>query len=227
MLYSKDKEKECTGYSDADWAGDVNDRKSTSGYVFKLSGAAISWRSKKQSCVALSTAEAEYIALASATQESVWLQELLSSMKETIVKPATIFEDNKSAICLAKNPQYHGRAKHIDIKHHFIRQRVQDGDIKLEFCKSEDMIADMLTKGLSSYQFAKLKPRLHYAINLKRFVAAFFTIYLTRLILQVLLFTLRRQMPVSPPLGNVFLSQRVLCSGITSVVLCLAYSMCI
>ena len=157
LLYSKDKEKECTGYSDADWAGDVNDRKSTSGYVFKLSGAAISWRSKKQSCVALSTAEAEYIALASATQESVWLQELLSSMKETIVKPATIFEDNKSAICLAKNPQYHGRAKHIDIKHHFIRQRVQDGDIKLEFCKSEDMIADMLTKGLSSYQFAKLR----------------------------------------------------------------------
>ena len=105
VLYSKDKEKQCTGYRDADWEGDVNDRKSTSGYVFKHSGAAISWRSKKQSCVALSTAEAEYIAFASATQESVWLQELLSSMKETIVKPATIFEDNKSAICLAKNPQ--------------------------------------------------------------------------------------------------------------------------
>ena len=157
LLCSKDKEKECTGYSDADWAGDVNDRKSTSGFVFKLCGAAISWRSKKQSCVALSTAEAEYIALASAVQESVWLQELLSSMKEASVKPATIFEDNKSAICLAKNPQYHGRAKHIDIKHHFIRQRVQDGDIKLEFCKSEDMIADMLTKGLNIYQFAKLR----------------------------------------------------------------------
>ena len=157
LLYSKDKEKECTGYSDADWAGDVNDRKSTSGFVFKLCGAAISWRSKKQSCVALSTAEAEYIALAIAVQESVWLQELLSSMKEASVKPATIFEDNKSAICLAKNPQYHGRAKHIDIKHHFIRQRVQDGDIKLEFCKSEDMIADMLTKGLNFYQFAKLR----------------------------------------------------------------------
>ena len=78
-------------------------------------------------------------------------------MKETIVKPATIFEDNKSAICLAKNPQYHGRAKHIDIKHHFIRQRVQDGDIKLEICKSEDMVADMLTKGLNFYQFAKLR----------------------------------------------------------------------
>ena len=102
---------------------------------------------KKQSCVALSTAEAEYIALASAAQEFKWLQWLPSSMKETSVKPATIFEDNKLAICLTKSPRYHGRTKHIDIKHHFIRQRVQDGDIKLEFCKSEDMIANMLIKG--------------------------------------------------------------------------------
>jgi len=157
LLYSKDKGKECTGYSDADWAGELNDRKSTSGFVFKLSGAAISWRSKKQSCVALSTVKAEYIALASAAQESVWLQELLSSIKEPRVKPATIFEDNKSAICLAKNLQYHSRAKHIDIKHHFIREKVQAGDIKLEFCKSEDMVADMLTKGLNMVQFAKLR----------------------------------------------------------------------
>ena len=157
LLYSKDKGKECTGYSDADWAGDLNDRKSTSGFVFKLSGAAISWRSKKQSCVALSTAEAEYIALASAAQESVWLQELLSSIKEPRAKPPTISEDNKSAICLAKNPPYHGRAKHIDIKHHFIRQRVQAGNIKLEFCKSENMVVDMVTKGLNMVQFAKLR----------------------------------------------------------------------
>ena len=130
LLYSREKEKECTGYSDADCAGNVNNRKSTSCFVFKLCGGAISWRSKQQSTVALSTAEAEYIALASAAQESVWLQELLSNMKETSVKPATIFEDNKSAICLAKNPRYHGRAKHTDIRHHFIRQRVQEGDIK-------------------------------------------------------------------------------------------------
>ncbi len=108
LVYSKDKEQECQGYSDADWAGDLGDRKSTSGYIFKLSGGAISWRSKKQSCVALSTAEAEYIALASAAQESVWLQELLTSLKETKIKPTTIYEDNQSAICLAKNPQYHG-----------------------------------------------------------------------------------------------------------------------
>ena len=75
--------------------------------MFKLCGAAISGRGRKQSCVALSTADAEYIALASAAHESVKLQELLSSIKEASVKPATIFEDNKSAICLAKNPQFH------------------------------------------------------------------------------------------------------------------------
>ena len=90
LLYSKDKERECTRYSDADWAGDVNNRKSTSGFVFELCGCAISWRSKQQCRVALSAAEAEYIALASAAQEPVWLQELLSNMKETSVKPATI-----------------------------------------------------------------------------------------------------------------------------------------
>ena len=95
LLFSKGNEKECTGYSDGEWASDVNDRKSTSCFAFKLWGAAISWRSKKQSHVALSTAEAEYIVLASAVQESVWLQELLSSMKETGAKPAIIFEDNK------------------------------------------------------------------------------------------------------------------------------------
>ena len=160
LVYSKDKDQECTGYSDADWAGDLGDRKSTSGYIFKLSGGAISWRSKKQSCVALSIAEAEYIALASAAQESVLLQELLLSLKETKIKPTTIFEDNQSAICLAKNPQYHGRAKHIDIKYHYVRERVAAGDIKLEFCKSQDMAADMFTKGLSSPQFIKLREML-------------------------------------------------------------------
>ncbi|KAL1279422.1 hypothetical protein QQF64_026095 [Cirrhinus molitorella] len=74
LLYSKDKPKECIGFSDADWAGDQDDRKSMSGHMFQISGAAVSWRSKKQTCVALSTAEAEYMALASAAQDTVWMQ---------------------------------------------------------------------------------------------------------------------------------------------------------
>ena len=99
LLYDKKKVMDFIGYSDADRAGDLDDHRSTSGYIFKLSGAAVSWGSKKQSCVALSTAEAEYMALTSAAQEAVWMQHLQNDL---------IYEDNQSTICMAKNPQYHG-----------------------------------------------------------------------------------------------------------------------
>ena len=112
------------GYSDANWAGDLDDRKSTSGYVFKMSGAAISWMSKKQTCVALSTAEAEYMALSMAAQESIWLECLLSNMEKKSDEPVVIYEENQSTICMATNPKFHGRAKHIDIKHHYVRDQV-------------------------------------------------------------------------------------------------------
>ena len=108
LLYDKEKVTDFMGYSDADWAGDLDDRRSTSGYVFKLSGAAVSWRSKKQSCVALSTAEAEYMALASATQEAVWMQHPQNDLNEASVKSTLIYEDNQSIICMAKNLQYYG-----------------------------------------------------------------------------------------------------------------------
>lgn len=109
LLFKTSTEKDCVGFSDADWGGDLDDRKSTSGYVFQIGGTAISWRSKKQACVALSTAEAEYIALA---QESVWLQQLLADIKKEPPKKMVIFEDNQSAISIARNPQFHGRSKH-------------------------------------------------------------------------------------------------------------------
>ena len=146
-----------TGYSDADWAGDLDDGKSTSGYVFTMSGAAISWLSKKQNCVALSTAEAEYMAMSMAAQESVWLERLLSDMNEKSDEPILIYEDNQSTICMAMNPKFHGRAKHIDIRHHYVREQVANKKISLKYCASEDMIADMLTKGLSRTQFIKLR----------------------------------------------------------------------
>ena len=150
LLYREDTPAEITGYSDADWASDVGDRKSTSGYVFLLGGTAISWRSGKQTCVALSTAEAEYVALSAAAQEAVWLQQLTSDLLKKSIRETTILEDNQSTICLAKN---HGRTKHIDIKYHFIRDLVEAGRIKLTYCASEDMVADMLTKGLPIKQF--------------------------------------------------------------------------
>ena len=157
LLYSKSDSSNCVGFSDADWGGDLDDRKSTSGYLFQVGGTAISWRSKKQTCVALSTAEAEYIALASAVQESLWLQQLVTDLKKEEVKSMVMYEDNQSAISMTKNPQFHGRAKHIDIKYHFVREQVGSGKLELKYCKTNDMIADMMTKGLSGEQFEKLR----------------------------------------------------------------------
>ena len=111
------------GYSDSDWAGDVGDRRSTSGYLFKIGDCAVSWRSRKQSVVALSSAEAEYIALASGAQESVWLSRVVLELTGGSGKACSVMHvDNQSAIAMAKNPQFHGRGKHIAIKYHFIRE---------------------------------------------------------------------------------------------------------
>ena len=109
---------------------------------------------EQQSCVALSTAEAEYVALSATAQEAKWLT---SDLLDYNIGATEIFEDNQSAICLAKTPQFHGRTKHIEIKYHFIRDEVESGNVKLEYCRSEDMIADMLTKGLPITQFVKLR----------------------------------------------------------------------
>ena len=158
LLYVRGDGHNCFGYSDSDWAGDVGDRRSTSGYIFMLSGAGISWQSRKQTSVALSSAEAEYVALSSAVQEAIWLKRLIVELdKETGQTEATvIYEDNQAAISLAKNPQYHGRAKHIDIRRHFVRKRVAEGTIALKYCRTEDMVADILTKGLNT-NFEKLR----------------------------------------------------------------------
>ena len=146
-------------YSDADWAGDVGDRKSTSGYVFCTAGGPVSWRSRKQDTVALSTAEVEYMALSSAAQECVWMRRLCAELGNPIRGPTIVKEDNQSCIAMAKNPQYHGRVKHIDIKHHFVRELVADSTIKLEYCPTNEMIADILTKGLSRERFCYLRKK--------------------------------------------------------------------
>ena len=139
------------GYSDADWAGDVADRKSTSGYVFMLLGAPVSWGSKKQPSVSLSTSEAEYIALSLAIQEGKWIHRLLCEIMTAANEEGPelmIHEDNQSCIKMTKNPVNHGRAKHIDIKYHHIRDEVKRGEVKLEYCETTVMLADIMTKGL-------------------------------------------------------------------------------
>ena len=136
------------GFVDADWASDVNDRKSMSGFVFMLGGAAVSWSSKKQTSVALSSTEAEYIAAAHATKEVIWLRRLLTDLGLDLNSPTTLHIDNQSAIAIARNPEFHDRTKHIEIRHHFLRQKVEGEEIHLSYIPTEDQTADVLTKGL-------------------------------------------------------------------------------
>ena len=120
LLYKKGNSDNCSGFSDADWDGDLDDQKSTSGYVFQIGETAISWRSKKQKCMALSTAKAEYVALLSTTQEPLWLQKLFADLTKEPTKSMVIYKDNQSAIIMANDPQFYGISKHIDIKYHFM-----------------------------------------------------------------------------------------------------------
>ena len=157
LLCTRSNGDKLVGYLDSDWASDLEDRRSTSGYLFKLSGAPISWRSKKQTSVALSTAEAEYVALSSATQEAMWLRRLVAELRCKPSGATVIHEDNQSAIMMAQNAVFHGRSKHIDIRHHFVREQVCVGTVKLVYCSSEQMVADMLTKGLTRVTFERLR----------------------------------------------------------------------
>ena len=157
LIYSGDSH--ILGYSDADWAGDMDVRKLTSGYMFQIAGGPVSRRSRKQDNVVLSTAEAEYTALSSAAQECVWMRRLITELGNPPRGPTTILEDNQSSIAMARNLQFHGRAKHIDIKHHFVREQVSRGTIKLKYCPTHEMVADILTKGLSHQQFSLLREK--------------------------------------------------------------------
>ena len=105
------------------------------------------------------TAEAEYVALSSAAQKAVWLHQLYKEFNGELKDPTTIFEDNQAAIKLAKNPQYHGQTKHISIKYHFVREQVSNGTIRLKYCQTDEMTADMFTKGLAKTKFAKLRDK--------------------------------------------------------------------
>jgi len=137
-------------YADADWGNDVDTRKSTTGYVFYVGSGAISWCSKRQSTIALSSTEAEYTALCASVQEAIWLRSLLEEVKYPCytLTPTTIYEDNQSCIALAGNPVHHARTKHIDIKCHFIRDHADKEDINIVYCPTKEMVADVLTKPL-------------------------------------------------------------------------------
>ena len=138
-----------TGFSDTDFAEDTQDRKSTGGYVFFVAGGAVSWRSKKQPMVALSTTESEYIACSETTREAIWLRGLYSELSGTKQLPPTpINVNNQSAIDLSNRPHFHERTKHIDLKLCFTREALQNQEIAISRCPTEEMTADILTKAL-------------------------------------------------------------------------------
>ena len=160
LVFTSDGENILYGYSDADWAGDLDTRRSTSGYVFKIGGAIVSWNSKKQITVAKSTTEAEYVALSAAASETIWLRQLLKDLGFNKSGATVLYEDNNGAIELSKNAKHHGRTKHIDIAHHFIRERVASNELSVIHCPTGDMLADVMTKGLARVQFEKLRNKL-------------------------------------------------------------------
>ncbi|GKV07267.1 hypothetical protein SLEP1_g19063 [Rubroshorea leprosula] len=157
LFYSSSSNCALVGYSDSDWGGDLDDRKSTTGYCFNFGSTACSWSSKKQSIVALSTCEVEYVAVASSACQAIWLQSLKNQVRVPIEEPMKIFVDNISAINLAKNPVQHGRSKHIDIRFHYSRDLIDKRVIELKYYKSENQVADILTKPLKYEAFVKLK----------------------------------------------------------------------
>jgi hypothetical protein len=149
-----------SAFSDADWAGDPNDRRSTSGMLVFLGSNPITWSTKKQLTVSRSSTEAEYRALASASAELCWLHTLIKDLGIFLSDPPILWCDNVSALAIASNPVFHARTKHIEVDFHFIRERVIRKDLQVKFVSTMDQLADIFTKGLSSPRFHDLQSKL-------------------------------------------------------------------
>ncbi|GKV22816.1 hypothetical protein SLEP1_g32638 [Rubroshorea leprosula] len=160
LFYKKGDQTDLAGFTDSDYAGDLDDRKSTSGFVFMLGSGAISWSSKKQPTVTLSTTEAEYVAATSCASQAIWLRRIMEELELNQHEATSSYCDNSSAIKLSKNPVLHGRSKHIHVRYHFLRNLVEDGTIELIYCRTEDQVADIFTKALKVAAFSKLRELL-------------------------------------------------------------------
>lgn len=161
LIFTQNYDNILEGFVDADWDGDMIGRKSTTGFIFKIFGCSVTWCTRKQQSVAISSTEAEYVALSIAVSKACWLKALLIDFNVVLTnKPIEIFEDNQSAIHVAKNPSNHKRLKHVDIRYHFVRHKVEDKTIKINYIKTEDQIADLFTKPLGKYSFEKFKTKI-------------------------------------------------------------------
>jgi hypothetical protein len=144
------------GFTDSDWADDLDDHKSIAGYVFNLGSRPVTWACKKQRAIALSSAEAKYRATVNAGQEALWLRQILSEFGFQQQHLTSIWCNNQSSIKIAKDPVQHQRKKHVDLHMHFIRKFIHDQVIEVLFFPTKDQVADIFTKSLTKAKFSKL-----------------------------------------------------------------------
>jgi hypothetical protein len=140
------------GYVDSDFAGDLEKRKSTTGYVFIIAGGAVSWVSKLQTVVALSITEAEYMAATQACKEAIWVKKLMEELRHK-QKKILLFCDSQSALHIARNPAFHSRTKHLDVQYHFVREVVEDGSVDFQKVHTKENPADALTKPVNTDKY--------------------------------------------------------------------------
>ncbi|XP_070677808.1 uncharacterized mitochondrial protein AtMg00810-like [Malus domestica] len=165
ILMQNNAHTQILGYTDADWAGNPLDRKSTTGFCIFVGGNLVSWKSKKQSVIARSSAEAEYMAMATTACELIWLKGLLSELGFPSSQPMTLMCDNQAAMHIASNPIFHARTKHIEVDCHYIRERVQSNIIQTRYTSSSCQFVDLFTKPLATAVFQGLLSKLG-SINL-------------------------------------------------------------
>ena len=151
---------ETVGYVDSDYANSLDDRRSITGYVNMLAEAPVTWQCKTQQSVALSTLEAEYMALAAEVQETDYQRMVFEELGVPLLKPSVIKEDNKACQLFADHSGSHQRTKHIDVRHHFVRERIQRESIRVDYIPTSDNVADVFTKALQRDQFFKCRQRL-------------------------------------------------------------------
>jgi hypothetical protein len=160
LMYKRNGSPDLQGYVDASYAACLDTSRSTTGFVFTLAGGPVSWQSKRQSTVALSTAEAEYMALCDGTKEALFMRQILADIGFKPTKPTALLEDNKAAILMTAKPIHHQRSKHIHVRFHFTREAVERGEIKIEYVNTSAQLADYLTKALPKDAFLKCRGEL-------------------------------------------------------------------
>ena len=160
MLLKADSDLQVYAFCDSDWGACPLTRRSLTGYFITIGGSPVSWKTKKQSTVSRSSAEAEYRAMATVTSELIWVKSFLASLGVFLDQPMKLYCDNQAALHIAKNPVFHERTKHIEIDCHFVRERLLSKDLDMGFVSSKNQVADIFTKPLGKQQFQFLRSKL-------------------------------------------------------------------